>query len=101
MGGNLARTSEVGSYPANDFRLYDMAGNVTQLVGDCYVDGYNHASSDVSVPPAEPSGCYQRVMRGGSWQGIAFDLPSGRRSWTIPVFRNTATGFRVARTPGG
>jgi formylglycine-generating enzyme required for sulfatase activity len=90
------QTSPVGSFSANAFGLYDMAGNLWQWVQDCYHDNYYGASTDGS---AVTSGdCPSRVIRGGSWISNPSLLRSAGR------FRNTATsrsnllGFRVART---
>lgn len=57
---------------ANGFGLYDMAGNVWQLINDWYDRGY-YAYSPADNPPgpdrgsAMPDGKYYRGMRGGNW----------------------------------
>ena len=90
------RTSPVGSFAANAFGLYDMAGNVWQLVQDCYHDNYSAASTDGLAWTSED--CGGRVIRGGSWISLPQLLRSAGR------FRNPASswgnllGFRVART---
>ena len=59
------QTAPVGSFAANAFGLYDMAGNVWEWVQDCYHDNYDGAPTDGS---AWTSGdCSLRVVRGGSW----------------------------------
>ena len=90
------QTSPVGSFAANRFGLYDVAGNVWQWVQDCYHPDYNGAPAEGS---AWTSGdCSYRVVRGGSW----FNLPRGHRTafrlGRATVTRNNGIGFRVGRT---
>jgi formylglycine-generating enzyme required for sulfatase activity len=69
-------TSPVGAFPANDYGLYDMAGNVWEWCSDWYRDDAYAALGDrvsvdpqgpaTSVDPTEP-GVLKRVMRGGSY----------------------------------
>ena len=91
-----AWTAPVSSFEPNAFELYDMHGNLSEWVADCWNASYAGA----------PSGgrawlrgdCTRRVVRGGSW----FDGPRILRS--AYRFRDTSTvrvslnGFRVART---
>ncbi len=89
-------TVPVGSYPANAFGLYDMAGNVWEWTEDCWNPSYAGAPDDGS---AWTSGdCGQRVVRGGSWVGFSYILRSALRFRLNTGGRFTALGFRVART---
>ncbi|MBN2549004.1 MAG: SUMF1/EgtB/PvdO family nonheme iron enzyme [Anaerolineales bacterium] len=63
--GCVNDTRRVGSYPANGYGLYDMAGNVWEWVWDWYDDNYYSSSPD-SNPQGPDSGSY-RVLRGGGW----------------------------------
>ena len=49
MATNVGKTTEVGSYPANPFGLYDTHGNVWEWVEDCWNDGYEGAPDDGSA----------------------------------------------------
>ena len=83
------QTSPVGSFAANQFGLYDMAGNVWQWVQDCYHDNYNGAPTDGS---AWTSGdCSRRVVRGGSWYNIPRVLRSAYRDGLTPSTGTTAS----------
>jgi formylglycine-generating enzyme required for sulfatase activity len=86
-------TSAVGSFPANAFGLYDMAGNVWQWVQDCYHGDYSEAPTDGS---AWTNGdCSRRVLRGGSWD---YTPCSALRLRGTASFRYNLLGFRVGRT---
>ena len=93
-------TAPVRSYLPNQFGLYDMAGNVLELVEDCYIEGYHDAPSDGSARTG-PGDC-DRVLRGGSWysdDGTRRHLRSAnRRPWTPYGDGDDGVGFRVAMT---
>jgi formylglycine-generating enzyme required for sulfatase activity len=59
------KTAPVGSFRANDFGLYDTAGNVWEWVEDCYHGNYEGAPTDGSAWLEDD--CSERVIRGGSW----------------------------------
>jgi sulfatase modifying factor 1 len=59
------RTTPVGSYPQNDYGLYDMAGNVSEWCSDWYAKDYYAKSS--ARNPQGPDASKFRVARGGSW----------------------------------
>jgi formylglycine-generating enzyme required for sulfatase activity len=97
-GDNLdsQQTSPVGSFSANQFGLYDVAGNVWQWVQDCYHDDYDGAPTDGS---AWTSGdCSQHVVRGGSWLFETLSVRSASRGKRRTDDRYDGLGFRVART---
>jgi len=88
-----------GSFPPNQFGLYDMTGNVFELTEDCEHKNYDEAPEDGSAWRADNHGdCTEHVVRGGSW-GTAPDtlLSMARMAWPLN-FRTNDVGFRVART---
>jgi formylglycine-generating enzyme required for sulfatase activity len=88
-------TAVVGSYPVNDFGLYDMHGNVWEWVEDCYHSDYYGAPKSGSVWKGN-NGC-KRVLRGGSWFVNADNLRAAYRLWNAASVRIYSLGFRVAR----
>lgn len=67
--GGFPYTSPVGSFAANGYVLYDMAGNVSEWCWDRYGSTY-YSSSPGSDPRGSVTGS-TRVVRGGSWQDYA------------------------------
>jgi formylglycine-generating enzyme required for sulfatase activity len=93
-------TVPVGLFPANNWGLHDMHGNVWEWVEDCYVDSYVGAPLDGSIA-VTGGDCSWRVLRGGSWFNGPRLLRSACRLKFSPGYRYYYTGFRVARAPGG
>lgn len=89
------RAAKVGSYLANNFGLHDTAGNVWELVQDCYSDRYIPDPAAQVDHKSQP--CLQKVLRGGSWFDRPKTLRSSHRSQTHYTVRNNDYGFRVAR----
>lgn len=85
----------VGSFVANPFGLYDMSGNVSEWVADCWHDNFMRAPADGSawVNP----GCSERVLRGGSWGSAPEQDRSSYRMGAGADSRSGRVGFRVAR----
>jgi len=87
-------TAPVGSFPANPWGLYDMLGNVWEMVSDCWHDSYEGAPSDGS---SWDSGCGDGVIRGGAWLENPWDTRFAARWKNEDGGRSTAIGFRLAR----
>ena len=93
--GTDAKASAVGSYRSNAFGLFDTAGNVAELVQDCWNKSYNGAPGDGS--PWLTGNCGLRGLRGGSFDNKAqFCRASARFRYDADV-RHPANGFRVVR----
>jgi sulfatase modifying factor 1 len=105
-----AGIAPVASFPANDFGLFDMSGNVWQWVSDWYRPDYyaQLGNNDVaanpqgpadSFDPAEP-GVKKRVQKGGSY--LCTDQYCGRyipgaRGKGDPDTGTNHLGFRCVR----
>ena len=85
-----------GSFLPNSFFLYDMAGNVSEWVEDCWHDNYVRSPMDGSAWVNR--GCEFRVVRGGSWGSAPASFRSAARLATRPDQVGPQVGFRVART---
>jgi sulfatase modifying factor 1 len=93
-------TAPVGSFPPNAFGLYDMLGNVSQWIADCYAYDYGKAPTDGSVwedPDNKQNQCPTRILRGGSWISPPFEVRSAYRHGDSPDHRDIFNGIRVAR----
>ena len=90
------RTVSVGRFPANEFGLHDVHGNVWEWVEDCWNGGYAGVPADGGA--WETVDCSRRVLRGGSWGSDPRNLRSAIRGKNPFGYRNVGVGFRVART---
>jgi formylglycine-generating enzyme required for sulfatase activity len=89
----------VGAFPANQFGLRDMHGNVWEWVEDCAHENYVDAPTDGSAWLEEGrADCTRRVVRGGSWAFGAGFLVSGTRVGIDSDNADDYVGFRLART---
>jgi formylglycine-generating enzyme required for sulfatase activity len=91
----LNRPIEVGSFAPNDFGLYDMAGNVSQWVQDCW----NRYDDGKRVPIQDfVENCRYRVTRGGEFASTEGEVRSAYRLALFHDSRWPNVGFRIART---
>lgn len=98
-GDGFLLTSPVGSYPANRFGLYDMAGNVWEWCQDWYhSDGYGE-HAEAGLDRDEP-GVPKRVVRGGSFlcaENYCRGYRPTARMKTSPDTALFHTGFRCVK----
>lgn len=105
-GNYLAETSPVGIFPANDWGLHDMHGNVREWCTDPWHGSYEGAPTDghsrlLPERSMDDNKQVPRVYRGGGWS----DHPShGRSAYRCPGNPTDVIGvlgFRVVCLPLG
>lgn len=87
----------VGRKQANAWGLYDMSGNVWELVEDHYSKNQLIGPTDGS---AQQGNGARRVVRGGSWSTIPKKMSAAKRGGRDSSSRDDDVGFRLARTLG-
>ena len=91
-----AFTSPVGSFPPNQYGLYDMLGDVMDWTEDCWNANYDGAPTDGTAWLT--GDCSRRVVHGGSWDASLSVVRSAMRRGGPTSTRVTSFGFRVARS---
>lgn len=103
---NMKGTTPIGNYPANDYGLYDMAGNVLEWCLDQYDRRYYQISPRENPISGESKDkilryykemSTSRVFRGGSWLNAAANIRVAARYRYKPAFTSPLNGFRCAK----
>jgi formylglycine-generating enzyme required for sulfatase activity len=90
-GSYIGHPKPVGSYPPNQWGLYDMHGNVFEWVSDWYVPYSRKKVTD----PSGPTSGTKKVIRGGSWYFGAENAKSSHRRTHKPELWGFSIGFRI------
>ena len=104
-GRTVGKTMLVGTYPANDYDLYDMVGNVMEWCLDAYETDYYSRSSPRN--PIAGNGLADlvdnfknatslRVVRSGCWYNAPMHVRIADRYGTSPDDASGGRGFRCA-----
>lgn len=89
-------TTPVGLFVPNGFGLYDMAGNVAEMVSDYYDEHYYKVAP--ATDPKGPETGEVHVVRGGSWLSGANGVGvSVRGAGALPYISLPNVGFRCAK----
>ncbi len=94
---DLTHPTPVKSYAANAFGLYDMHGNVSEWLQDCWHDSYENAPNNGKAWTENCSDSYKRITRGGTWILPAKDMAANNRSRANKHLTINDLGFRVAQ----
>ena len=85
----------VASFSPNSWGVHDLAGNVSEWMGDCWHASYRRAPGDGSA--WFNPGCRDQVIRGGSWASSPAQTRASWRALASVDTTNARIGFRVAR----
>ncbi|MEN8703051.1 MAG: gliding motility lipoprotein GldK, partial [Polaribacter sp.] len=89
-------TMEAESFNANDYGLYNMAGNVSEWTNTAYnLSSYYMAST--MNPNVEDRKNKRKIIRGGSWKDVAYYLEVGSRDYEYADTARSYIGFRTVQ----
>ncbi len=89
-------TMEAKSFNANDYGLYNMAGNVSEWTNTAYnLSSYYMAST--MNPNVEDRKNKRKIVRGGSWKDVAYYLEVGSRDYEYADTARSYIGFRTVQ----
>ena len=93
-------TCPVGEFPANDYGLHNVSGNVWEWCADWFHANYHHRASERRDPKGPPSG-EAKLTRGGSYlchQSYCNRYRVAGRGRNTPDSSSGNVGFRCARS---
>lgn len=87
-------TVEAQSYEANDYGLYNMAGNVSEWTDSSY-DPAAYEYLSTMNPNVSDQSNMRKVLRGGSWKDVAYYLQVSTRDFEYADTARSYIGFRT------
>jgi len=96
-GGTTCGPQPFGGKAANMWGLNDMSGNVREWCSDWSAD---YGAGTQAAPDPDPYGNLgaNRVLRGGSWNNVAWGVRAAHRGRSGPADRLSYVGLRPARS---
>ena len=104
-GRAVGKTMLVGTYPPNDYGLYDMVGNVMEWCLDAYDEEfYSHSPLHNPIAGGRLTDIVDnfqnitslRVVRSGCWYNVPMHVRLADRYGTLPEDASKERGFRCA-----
>ncbi len=90
-------TQPVRQKKANGWGLHDMHGNVWEWCRDQWdADAYQKRRGIIIDPEVKGDDVGGRVVRGGSWLGLALGCRAAFRGWNYPGYRGGDRGLRLS-----
>jgi gliding motility-associated lipoprotein GldK len=93
-------TVEVQSFNANDFGLFNMAGNVAEWTNTSY-NPSSYIMGSTMNSNAEDRNNKRKVIRGGSWKDVAYFLEVSSRDHEYGDTARSYIGFRTVQSSPG
>jgi len=89
-------TVEAESYNANDYGLYNMAGNVSEWTSSAYNLSSYYMASTMNPNVADKNN-QRKIIRGGSWKDVAYFLEVSSRDYEYADTARSFIGFRTVQ----
>jgi formylglycine-generating enzyme required for sulfatase activity len=89
-------TKKSGSFSDSPFKVFDMNGNVWEMVDDCWSDDLSRIPSS-GVSERGQGDCARSPIRGGSWNSAQTQLRSAYRRPMAHDEASNEVGIRLAR----
>ena len=102
-GMQVGTTTDVNKFPANEYGIYDMVGNVWEWCISEYQDDTTHQKSEMNAKDiSEITINYlqsnsSRIVRGGSWASSERATQLGYHGWAAPNSTHYNYGFRCVK----